>query len=182
MSEHTSTPWEVLEVGGQHFIAAKPYEGHQYYNRTTTIEVLSDEDYPTREADVRFIVEACNAYDDLVAKVAAQAAEIERINERTTILEGTLLTDEVVCELEHEEHQEEVRRLEKQLAEKDAEIERVKVKACDVMLQVISEELEACVKACEDLAKGRGILDKRLLDEAVNAIRSRGRQSIKLML
>jgi hypothetical protein len=81
MSKHTSTPWEVLKINRQYFIAAKPYEGHPYYNRTATVEVLSDEDYPTREADVRFIVEACNAYDDLVAKVSALEADVERLKQ-----------------------------------------------------------------------------------------------------
>lgn len=52
---HTPGPWVVKEVQGQLFVAATPYEGHPYFGRSSTIEVLSDEDYPTKEADVRLI-------------------------------------------------------------------------------------------------------------------------------
>lgn len=51
-SKHTPAPWTVLEVNGQEFIGAKPYDGHPYFGCTTTIEVLGDEDYPTRSADI----------------------------------------------------------------------------------------------------------------------------------
>lgn len=61
MSTHTKEPWEIRHVNNQPFIAAKPYEGHPYFNRTSTIEVMSDEDYPTKEADARRIVACVNA-------------------------------------------------------------------------------------------------------------------------
>lgn len=57
---HTPGPVEVKEVMGQKFVAAKPYEGHPYFNRTTTIEILSDEDYPTRNGDIELIAEVFN--------------------------------------------------------------------------------------------------------------------------
>ena len=56
--KHTPGPWEVKEIQGQIFVAGKPYEGHPYFNRTTTVEIMSDEDYPTKEADAHFIAAA----------------------------------------------------------------------------------------------------------------------------
>jgi hypothetical protein len=58
INSHTPGDWEVKEVMGQLFIAAKPYEGHPYYNRTRTIEIMSDEEYPTKVADVYLIAQA----------------------------------------------------------------------------------------------------------------------------
>ena len=43
---------------GQIFVAGKPYEGHPYFNRTTTVEITSDEYYPTKESDARLIAAA----------------------------------------------------------------------------------------------------------------------------
>jgi hypothetical protein len=48
---HTPGDWEVKEVRGQVFVAAPPYEGHPYFGVSRTIEIMSDEDYPTKEAD-----------------------------------------------------------------------------------------------------------------------------------
>lgn len=61
MSEHTKEPWHVVNHHDILYVAAKPYEGHPYFNRTTTIEIMSDEDYPTKEADARRIVACVNA-------------------------------------------------------------------------------------------------------------------------
>ena len=58
INSHTPGDWEVKEVMGQLFIAAKPYEGHPYYNRTRTIEIMSDEEYPTKVADAYLIAQA----------------------------------------------------------------------------------------------------------------------------
>jgi hypothetical protein len=55
---HTPGPWKILEFMGEKFVAAAPYEGHPYFNRTRTIEIMSDEDYPTKEADIRLIAAA----------------------------------------------------------------------------------------------------------------------------
>lgn len=67
--EHTPTPWRVLEVMGQKFVASEPTEDHPYFNRTKSVEILSDEEYPRRDADVAFIVRACNAHEELVTLV-----------------------------------------------------------------------------------------------------------------
>lgn len=78
-SVKTRTPgdWRIIEFPGREdrfFIAAKPYEGHPYFERTMTIEIMSDEDYPTKRADAEFIVRAVNSHDALVAalKIARQ--------------------------------------------------------------------------------------------------------------
>lgn len=60
LSRATPGEWEIKEVMGQKFIAAKPYEGHPYFRRTTTIEIMSDEDYPTKDADIELIVALVN--------------------------------------------------------------------------------------------------------------------------
>ena len=65
--EHTLGPWEVREVMGQVFVSAEPYEGHPYFGRTKTIEIMSDEDYPTKEADAHLIAAAPMQHDLLVA-------------------------------------------------------------------------------------------------------------------
>lgn len=62
-TKHTPEPWFVKYVrcGLDPFVAANPYEGHRYFNVSTTIEILSDEDYPTKEADAERIVACVNA-------------------------------------------------------------------------------------------------------------------------
>lgn len=68
----------MKEVGGQPFIAAKPYKGHPYFGVTSTLEVMSDEEYPTKEADAALIVEAVNSYDRLkrIERLAGELTEL----------------------------------------------------------------------------------------------------------
>lgn len=75
MSKHTKEPWEVKYVQGRPFIAAKPYEGHPYFGCTTTIEVMSDEEYPTKEADAHRIVACVNACAGIPTEQLASVVE-----------------------------------------------------------------------------------------------------------
>jgi hypothetical protein len=61
----TPGPWTVLEVHGEIFVAAEPIEGHPYFNRTRTTEIMSDEDYPRKDADAALISAAPDLYKAL---------------------------------------------------------------------------------------------------------------------
>lgn len=66
MEGATDAPWKVLEVQGQEFISAKPYEGHPYFGCSSTIEVMSEDDYPTKSADVHFLSASRNIAPELI--------------------------------------------------------------------------------------------------------------------
>jgi len=83
-SQKKRTPgeWRIREFPGredQFFITAEPYVGHPYFGVTTTIEVMSDEDYPTKRADAEFIVHAVNNFDDLLAALKVEEALAQRV-------------------------------------------------------------------------------------------------------
>ncbi len=95
---HSPGPWIVLELNGEVFVAAKPYPGHPYYNRTRTIQVMSDEDYPAKAADARLVatspkmLEALDACIDLLSSLQniggfAGLAVVEHA--RSVVLEAT---------------------------------------------------------------------------------------------
>ena len=83
-TEHTPAPWRVIDIPttDKFFVAAEPYEGHPYYKRTRTIEVMSDEDYPTKRADAEHIVRCVNSWDD-PALLRARLAEIDKCKGET---------------------------------------------------------------------------------------------------
>jgi hypothetical protein len=58
MTKHTPAPWTVKEINGQEFVSAAPYEGHPYFGCSSTIEIMSEEEYPTKSADARLIAAA----------------------------------------------------------------------------------------------------------------------------
>lgn len=68
MAEHTPTPWYVLEVMGKKFLAAKPTPDHPYFQKTRNMDIVGDEDYPRKDADLAFIVEAVNPHERLLAE------------------------------------------------------------------------------------------------------------------
>src|SRR5579872_2154823 len=60
-SQFTPGPWRVItlpEPYSKTFVAAEPYEGHPYHGCSRTIEIMSDEDYPTKLADAQLISQA----------------------------------------------------------------------------------------------------------------------------
>ena len=62
----TSAPWEVLSIHGDEFVSAIPYKDHPYFGCTTTIEVMSDEEYPTKSTDAKLIAATRNALPELI--------------------------------------------------------------------------------------------------------------------
>ena len=54
------------------YIAAPTYEGHPYHGAASSMEIMSDEDYPTKRADAEFIVEAVREYRKILAIRAAR--------------------------------------------------------------------------------------------------------------
>ncbi|MGJ0509094.1 MAG: hypothetical protein ACR652_18625 [Methylocystis sp.] len=75
-NKHTPEPWQVLEVHGEVFVAANTYEGHPYHNRTRTIEIMSDEDYPTKEADAHRIAACVNACEGISTDMLEQVGKL----------------------------------------------------------------------------------------------------------
>lgn len=66
----TPGEWFVREAKGRpdmFHIAAPTYEGHAYHGVASSIEIMSDEDYPTKRADADFIVEAVREYRKILA-------------------------------------------------------------------------------------------------------------------
>lgn len=57
MKSHTPGPWAVKDIHGNPFVAAKTYEGHPYHKRSPMLEIMSDENYPTKWADARLIAQ-----------------------------------------------------------------------------------------------------------------------------
>jgi hypothetical protein len=51
----TPAPWFILEVEGRRFLAAKTTPDHPYHNRTRFMDVVGDEDYPRKQADLELI-------------------------------------------------------------------------------------------------------------------------------
>lgn len=47
--------WRVLEVMGKKFLATQAYEGHPYHGHSRNADVLGDEDYPRKDADLEFV-------------------------------------------------------------------------------------------------------------------------------
>jgi hypothetical protein len=86
--QHTPGPWKILEVMGEKFVAADPYEGHPYFNRTRTIEIMSDEDYPTKDADIYLIAAAPN----LLAMCKLIMAEWESDARSTQCFDSRIIT------------------------------------------------------------------------------------------
>ncbi len=82
-TKFTPGPWTVLrtptEYEGQQaksFVAAVPYEGHPYFSRTRFFDIAGDEDYPTKEADLRLIAAAPDLHQSCAELLAAfQAVE-----------------------------------------------------------------------------------------------------------
>lgn len=62
----TKKPWMVLSIHGDEFVSAIPYKDHPYFGCTTTIEVMSDEEYPTKSADAKLIAASRNALPELI--------------------------------------------------------------------------------------------------------------------
>lgn len=64
-TSHTPGPWKVLTISGDPFVAAEPYDGHPYFGVSRTIQILSDEDYPTKKGDARLIASAPDLFTAL---------------------------------------------------------------------------------------------------------------------
>lgn len=70
-AKHTPGPWEVVNKYGLLFVQAPTPEGHPYKDCTSKCEIMSDEDYPTKEDDVHLIAAAPDllaALKDIVAE------------------------------------------------------------------------------------------------------------------
>ena len=57
-TKHTPGPWSVREEPHDCFVEGVAYEGHPYFQMCHRVQILSDEDYPTRLADARLIAAA----------------------------------------------------------------------------------------------------------------------------
>ena len=100
INSHTPGDWEVKEVMGQVFVAAPPYEGHPYLGMSSTIEIMSDEDYPTKEADAWLIaasprlLTACREALDLIKRLLSdgsdEAADLPDLEEHCENVQETL--------------------------------------------------------------------------------------------
>lgn len=80
--KHTPLPWWIRRNPhnqDEGILVAKPTEDHPYFGAATTIDVLGDEDYPRKMADMELIVQAVNSYPLL------KEAE-EALSEATVIL------------------------------------------------------------------------------------------------
>ena len=76
--KHTPLPWRIryhpTDPDEFHVSAITP-ESHPYFGRTTEIEILSDEGYPTKQGDADFIVRAVNVHEELLAALEGLYAE-----------------------------------------------------------------------------------------------------------
>lgn len=67
-AEHTPIPWQVRinpADEGMFYVSAPTPENHPYFGRTKDVEIMSDEDYPTKYADARYIVKSANYHERL---------------------------------------------------------------------------------------------------------------------
>lgn len=72
--KHTPTPWHVRVLPAHDdmfFIEAPMPNDHPYFGACPYIEIMSDEDYPTKRADADLIVRAVNSHEALVAAAKA---------------------------------------------------------------------------------------------------------------
>jgi hypothetical protein len=88
-TEFTPGPWEVLAVKGEIFVAAKPVEGHPYFNRTRTTEIMSDEDYPRKIDDAHLISAAPELYEALYYMMKVDCGARGIMKARAAILKAT---------------------------------------------------------------------------------------------
>jgi len=81
-TEHTPLPWRVRQHPNDpdefHISAATP-KGHPYHGSTKEIEIMSDEDYPTKRADAELIVRAVNGLAE--RSLAEVSADEEKVKE-----------------------------------------------------------------------------------------------------
>ena len=57
--------FQVNKLSLKSFVAAVPYEGHPYHNRTRFFDIAGEEDYPTKAADLQLIAAAPDLYATL---------------------------------------------------------------------------------------------------------------------
>jgi CheY-specific phosphatase CheX len=73
MAEHTATPWIARTLGDDCFV-----EGNEVAGKTISgeykREILSDESYPKKKGDVRFIIKACNHFDEMYEALKTMTA------------------------------------------------------------------------------------------------------------
>ena len=78
MTQHTPTPWRVRRRSPDDagFVEADKIDPKMAYN----IEILGDDEmgYPTKAADVDFIVLACNSHDALLAAAEVTLPALEQ--------------------------------------------------------------------------------------------------------
>lgn len=94
-AKHTPGPWEIVNGRGYLFVQANTPEGHPYEGASPKVEIMSDEDYPTKEADAHLIAaspELLEALKVLVERIEyyASLAEDEAPNiEQWAYTEGS---------------------------------------------------------------------------------------------
>ena len=79
----TSAPWKVLSIHGDEFVSAIPYKDHPYFGCTTTIEVMSDEEYPTKSTDAKLIAATRNALPDLIRAIELAEEALSQVNDKS---------------------------------------------------------------------------------------------------
>lgn len=79
----TSAPWEVLSIHGDEFVSAIPYKDHPYFGCTTTIEVMSDEEYPTKSTDAKLIAATRNALPELIRVIELARVALQQVNDKS---------------------------------------------------------------------------------------------------
>jgi hypothetical protein len=79
MTKHTPGPWRVRFLppnDESFFVQANTYPGHPYHGVTSGMDVIGDEDYPTKLADAHLV----SAAPDLLeaAKIALENLEASK--------------------------------------------------------------------------------------------------------
>lgn len=70
----TPTPWWIRRNpnnSDEGILVAKPTEDHPYFGTTTTIDIIGDEDYPRKMADMALIVSSVNAHQKMKSALHA---------------------------------------------------------------------------------------------------------------
>lgn len=94
----TPGPWEAIDQKREHhefkFVRSKTAIHKNDRGPSYAYEILSDEDYDTKSADMQFIAHARTDIPDLIAAYRSQAAEIARLREQLAAARS--VTDEKV--------------------------------------------------------------------------------------
>jgi hypothetical protein len=100
LTEHTPTPWRVIEESDYAAPMAKCEFAIEAADEMT-IAVLVADQVPAHEANAAFIVKACNAHDKLEARIKELEVENQELRKHVVDLEHDLEASIRYCSEHH---------------------------------------------------------------------------------